>query len=159
MTQLATSWCDGPIVAFDLETTNVDPHHDRIVTASVVTISPRPGQSPDVSSRVWLAGLGVEIPADATAVHGVSTAQARQNGRPAAEVAAEVAEYLAQVWRTLGAEAQVLRIELAEHHGRSPGTILSRLLKLRCDPELPGQTSDDQRGAELKAGYDAEYGW
>lgn len=359
MTHIATSWCDGPIVAFDLETTNVNPHHDRIVTASIVTINPRPGQAPDVSSRVWLADPGVEIPADATAIHGVSTAHARQNGRPAAEVAAEVAEYLAQVWTpevplcafkadfdltmldaelrryhcrslplggpvidplcirrhlsphhagkdNLGAlcahyqvrldqahdglhdalatarlawrlakhrpteiglvaahelhgqqarwfraretdradrldwrarkletdgvepaeiarlraraadvraaakawpllpeptagpqhtrrrlpprpggprqshatwtpeeetslreewlsadpdvEAEALRVELAEHHGRSPVAIRSRLLKLRCDPELPGQTCDEQRTAELKGRYDAEYG-
>ncbi|WP_020497182.1 exonuclease domain-containing protein [Sciscionella marina] len=359
MTQLAALWSDGPIVALDLETTDVDPHRDRIVTASVVTVAPQPGQSPAVHSYTWLTDPGVEIPADATAIHGITTEQAQRDGRPTAEVIAEITAYLAEVWtltsplcafnapfdltmldaelrrhhqrslalsgpvidplcidrhldprrtgrrtlrdvcvhygvrldqahdgtedalaaarlawrlatsrptqiglvaprelhgqqsrwfrahqtdfadkldwrarklvneganatevarlrdhatdtraaaktwpllpeRTVAAQptrrrlpprpggprlshaswtredeaalhdqwlsastttdAEALRVELAEHHGRSPGAIRSRLLKLRCDPEMPGHTCDERRAAELKQRYDAEYG-
>jgi hypothetical protein len=38
------------------------------------------------------------------------------------------------------------------------GAIRSRLLRLRCDPELPGQTCDERRATHLKQIYDAEYG-
>ncbi|GAA3865005.1 hypothetical protein GCM10022243_34060 [Saccharothrix violaceirubra] len=93
------SWGEGPLVAFDLETTATDPHRDRIVTASVVTITPRGDGPPSVRTRTWLADPGVEIPPDATAIHGISTEHARAQGRPAAEVVAEVVDHLAAVWR------------------------------------------------------------
>lgn len=69
MNDFAASWADGPLLAFDLETTGTDTNADRIVTATVISIAP--GKSPDI--RTWLADPGVEIPAEATEVHGVST--------------------------------------------------------------------------------------
>ena len=38
----------------------------------------------------WLADPGVEIPLQASAVHGITTERARAEGRPAAEVVAEI---------------------------------------------------------------------
>ena len=72
---------------FDLETTGIDVAEDRIVTAYVGLL--------DASGNViheehWLADPGMEIPAGATEVHGITTAHARANGRPAREVVAEV---------------------------------------------------------------------
>lgn len=84
------AWFDGPMVALDLETTHAGPEEARIVTAAVVTV----GDS-ETLSRVWLADPGVEIPGEATAVHGVSTEFARAEGRPAAEVVREVCEVMA----------------------------------------------------------------
>lgn len=80
---------------FDLETTGVDVTVDRIVTAHVGVID-RHGRQ--VASRDWLADPGIPIPDGAAAVHGISTAHAREHGRPAREVVAEVTETLAMLF-------------------------------------------------------------
>lgn len=72
---------------FDLETTGVDVSTDRVVTAYVGVLDERGRQ---VAARSWLADPGMPIPAGATAVHGISTEQARREGRAAHEVVAEV---------------------------------------------------------------------
>lgn len=72
---------------FDLETTGVDVHRDRIVTAHVGVLD---ASGAAVDGRDWLADPGVPIPERATAVHGVTTAHARAHGAPAAQVVAEV---------------------------------------------------------------------
>lgn len=87
------TWADGPLVAFDLETTGVDVETDRIVTASVVTID---GSTPRV--RSWLADPGVEIPEGASAVHGITTEHARASGSPARRVVSEIAHALTDAW-------------------------------------------------------------
>lgn len=76
---------------FDLETTGVDVRLDRIVTAHVGVLDVDGGV---VAARDWLADPGIEIPAGATAVHGVTTAHARAHGRDAGEVVREVVEML-----------------------------------------------------------------
>ncbi|MCR2811988.1 exonuclease domain-containing protein [Microbacterium sp. zg.Y1090] len=76
---------------FDLETTGVDVETDRIVTAHVGVID---GSGAVVHARDWLADPGVEIPEGATAVHGITTAHARSEGRAAAEVVADVVDAL-----------------------------------------------------------------
>lgn len=85
------AWFDWPMVALDLETTAADPEEARIVTAAVVVVG-----DGDRRSRTWLADPGVEIPEEATAVHGVTTERARAEGRPAAEVVREVCEAVAE---------------------------------------------------------------
>jgi DNA polymerase-3 subunit epsilon len=72
---------------FDLETTGVDVTGDRIVTAHVGVLD---GAGLVLEARDWLADPGIPIPDAAAAVHGVTTARARAEGRPAAEVVAEV---------------------------------------------------------------------
>ncbi|MDO4918887.1 3'-5' exonuclease [Kocuria sp.] len=91
----ASSWTSSPRVSFDLETTGRDPQQARIVTASAVLVSPA-GEV--LQQWEWLADPGVEIPAEAAAVHGVSTERARAEGRPVAEVTAELAQLLAGFW-------------------------------------------------------------
>lgn len=76
---------------FDLETTGVDVRSDRIVTAHVGLLD---GSGRIIRSRDWLADPGIEIPEGATAVHGVTTARARAEGRPATEVVGEVVSAL-----------------------------------------------------------------
>lgn len=80
------SWHLGRLCGFDLETTGTDVETDRIVTACVV---PCGGNQP-VWSTAWLADPGIEIPAQATAVHGITTARARAEGRPAIKVIGEI---------------------------------------------------------------------
>ncbi len=75
------------LAVFDLETTGVNVERDRIVTAHVGVIT-RDGTV--TRSRSWLANPGVDIPEQATAVHGITTERAMRNGRPAAHVAGEV---------------------------------------------------------------------
>lgn len=87
------SWTDGPMCSWDVESTGPDPETARIVTSATVSI--RPGQDPVPAE--WLIDPGVEIPAEATAVHGVTTVQAREQGVKAeAGVAAIVAHLLSE---------------------------------------------------------------
>ncbi|GAA2107053.1 exonuclease domain-containing protein [Brevibacterium salitolerans] len=76
----APGWAQR-FVAFDLETTGVDPHSARIVSASLV---PFEGGA-ERPSRNWLVDPGVEIPEAAQRVHGISTERVRAEGTPAAE--------------------------------------------------------------------------
>lgn len=87
-------WFDR-LGVFDLETTGVDVAHDRVVTASVGLLGP---DGSVVREQRWIADPGVEIPAGATAVHGITTEQARAEGRPAAEVVAEVVAALREIF-------------------------------------------------------------
>lgn len=79
-------WSDT-IAVFDTETTGLSTSDDRIVTAFVGVLNAEGGLE---QSHSWLADPGVLIPAQATAVHGVSTEQAQREGRPAAEVVPEI---------------------------------------------------------------------
>lgn len=79
-------WLDE-IAVFDLETTGVNVERDRIVTAHVGVIA-RDGTVR--RARSWLANPGIDIPEQATAVHGISTERAIRNGRPAQHVVGEV---------------------------------------------------------------------
>lgn len=79
------------MTAFDLETTGVDVESDRIVTAAVIGLGGGRGTEP----RTWLADPGIEIPAEASSVHGITTERARAEGRPAADVVEEITAALA----------------------------------------------------------------
>jgi DNA polymerase-3 subunit epsilon len=88
------AWHEDLLVGFDLETTGTDPRQARVVTAAVTEVK---GGEP-VRHRVWLANPGVPIPAETTAIHGVSTERATAEGRPAPEVVAEIADALRGYW-------------------------------------------------------------
>ncbi len=85
------AWHKGPMAGYDTETTGVDVEQDRIVTATVALI--RPGEPTDVRSH--LVKVDVDIPAEATAIHGITTEHAQANGRPAVDVLDVVAADLA----------------------------------------------------------------
>lgn len=57
-----------PLVFFDLETTGVNIGTDRIVEISILKIYPNGNKE----SNTWLVNPEIEIPADATAVHGIT---------------------------------------------------------------------------------------
>ncbi|MFD8981214.1 3'-5' exonuclease [Streptomyces sp. NPDC059564] len=86
------SWLSGPLAAFDLETTGTDVETDRIVTAAVVRLDADGAVSRE---RTWLLDPGVEIPEQASAIHGISTEHARAHGVPAAEAVEEIARAVA----------------------------------------------------------------
>ena len=87
----SSNWHNGRLAAFDIESTGVNPQSDRIVTATVSVV----GGGLPAESTSWLADPGVEIPEGAARVHGITTEQARAEGRPAAEVVGEIVETLA----------------------------------------------------------------
>lgn len=110
-------WLHGPLLGFDTETTGVSPTSDRLVTAALVrmeglsdtaaaspsspgapllTDAEQGGSARSMSVRTWLADPGVEIPAGAAAVHGISTEKARAEGAPIEQVLEEVASEIAQ---------------------------------------------------------------
>ncbi|MCX4844406.1 3'-5' exonuclease [Streptomyces sp. NBC_00893] len=91
------SWHREPLVGFDLETTGTEPLEARIVTAAVVGVRGRDGEP--VRQRAWLADPGIRIPAQASAIHGISSERAAAEGRPVREVADEIAETLTGYWR------------------------------------------------------------
>ncbi|MCK9871367.1 exonuclease domain-containing protein [Nocardiopsis dassonvillei] len=80
-------WHTRPLAAFDIESTGVDTATDRIVSAALWRIDPT-HRTKDVTT--WLADPGIDIPPEATAVHGITTDRAQAEGRPAAEVVAEI---------------------------------------------------------------------
>ncbi len=86
------SWHKGRLAAFDLETTGIDSESDRIVTAAVSLVGDR--RPSDL--HAWLLDPGVEIPAAASAVHGITTERARAEGRPPSEAIEEIVAALAQ---------------------------------------------------------------
>lgn len=81
------------IFAFDLETTSANPFEARIVTSALVHIEPQ-----NIRRQELLADPGVEIPEDATKIHGISTAQARAEGQPHDEVLAHTIATIRSAW-------------------------------------------------------------
>ncbi|GAA4995180.1 exonuclease domain-containing protein [Kitasatospora paranensis] len=86
------SWLGATLLAFDLETTGTDIEHDRIVTAALVRLEPDGTVS---AERHWLVDPGIPIPAEASAIHGISTEQAR-GGVPAREAVEEITRAIAE---------------------------------------------------------------
>lgn len=77
-------WHEGRMIALDTETTGVNPHEDRIVTAAVVHT--QPGQRPHPIQ--WLIHPETDIPAEAAAVHGwtLDRLEAKLDGRQALRI-------------------------------------------------------------------------
>lgn len=76
------------IAVFDLETTGLDLTEARIVTACAVELDA--GGNVVGANSEWLANPGIEIPTQASDVHGVTTQIAVRDGRPADVVVGEV---------------------------------------------------------------------
>ncbi|MFV0634329.1 exonuclease domain-containing protein [Demequina sp.] len=148
------SWLEETMVGFDTETTGVSTDHDRIVTAAVIT---RTGG--DVSTRTWLIDPGVEIPASATAVHGITTEQARAEGKQPADALEEIASVLASAltagFPVVAFNAQfdlsLLESELARHGlaslaSRIPGGVVAPVV----DPLVLDRHLDRYRKGKRK---------
>lgn len=113
------SWHNGPMLAFDVETTGVEVTTDRIVTSCVAYIQP----GGDTSTETALLNPGIDIPAEATAVHGITTEQVRAEGEDPARRLSIIAADLVQAWRdglpviAMNAvfDLSILDCELARH--------------------------------------------
>lgn len=87
-----TAWCDRRLCAVDLETHSKDPLTARMVTGAVAFV----GDGQDTEKVTVLADPGVEIPAEATAIHGITTEHARTHGLPAGAAVALLLEAIAR---------------------------------------------------------------
>ncbi|GAB2452557.1 exonuclease domain-containing protein [Xylanimonas ulmi] len=149
-------WARGPLVGFDTETTGVDVAADRIVTAAVVLRVP--GVSTTV--RTWLIDPGVEIPAEAAAIHGVSTQHARAHGQsPAAaleEIAAELTAHLREgvplVAYNAAFDLSLLDAELARHGLATLPERLGRPVAPVLDPLVIDRWQDRYRRGKRRLG-------
>jgi DNA polymerase III subunit epsilon len=82
------SWTAGEVLGFDFETTGVDRFNDVPVSYALVLAV----EGVVLTSWSGLVDPGREIPAEATAVHGISTERARTEGMPLDEAIALVAD-------------------------------------------------------------------
>lgn len=139
------TWHTGPMLSFDTETTGTDPLDARIVTACITWIEP--GKTTSVAS--WLLNPDVEIPADAVAIHGITTDRARKEGADPATMLPVIATDLVQAWRdglpvivmNAAYDLTVLDCELRRHgqatlHDRLLGAPMLVVDPLVCDRAL-----------------------
>lgn len=124
----ATKWAEMPTLAFDVETTGIDTTNDRIVQVALIRI--QPGQRP--TARTWLINPGVDIPDEATAVHGITTEHAAAYGADPGTVLFEVTGSLAY-WMGRGFPTVVFNgafdLSMLEHENtrHHVDTLVSRL--------------------------------
>lgn len=93
------NWVNGPMLGFDLETTGTNPYECRTVDMALVLDDPSEG---DYIEWEWLVNPGIEIPLEATAIHGISTDQVIQNGISTADAMIQLNECLDIVNKAYG---------------------------------------------------------
>ncbi|KRC37745.1 exonuclease domain-containing protein [Oerskovia sp. Root22] len=150
------SWTTRPLLGFDTETTGVDVHNDRIVTAALVRRVP--GESTEV--RTWLIDPGVPIPAEAAAIHGISTEHAVEHGEapgPALEeiaslIAADLALGVPVVAFNAAFDLSLLDAELTRHGLPTLGERLGREVTPVIDPLVLDRSLDRYRKGKRKLG-------
>jgi DNA polymerase-3 subunit epsilon len=161
---MTTSWYEGPLAAFDTETTGADAETDRIVSASVV-IQDAPGLGARVTR--WLVNPGVPVPAKATAVHGLTEGHLQRNGRWPAPVVAEVTGVL-EAQAAAGRPVVVMNApfdltlldrELRRHRASSLAARFGPVPLLVLDPHVLDRHLDRYRkGRRTLADLCAHYG-
>ena len=90
------TWTDAVLMSFDTETTGIDTETDRIVTACVGVGDPKLGSW---LPKNWLLAQAEPIPAEATAVHGITTEQANAEGIDPVVALAEMRDAILAGWR------------------------------------------------------------
>lgn len=88
------SWRDRPFFGLDLETTGTDPETATIVTACVGLA----GGAHRWTARTWLLQQAYDIPAEATAVHGITTEHANQHGTDPVRALRQIIDDLDRGW-------------------------------------------------------------
>jgi len=86
-----SSWIDGELVGFDLETTGVDPYTDAPVSFALVQYE---NGKPNPESWTGIINPGRLIPDTAIVVHGITNARAEAEGRELAEAVGEITSFL-----------------------------------------------------------------
>ena len=81
-------WTEGEVLGLDFETTGIDRFTDVPVSYALVSVV----NGAAVRSWSGLIDPGCDIPAEATHVHGITTARARREGMPLAEAVGLVSD-------------------------------------------------------------------
>lgn len=108
------AWHTHRLAAFDIETTGISTEDDRVVTAAISLV----GVGLTTESRDWLVDPGIEIPAGAAAVHGITTERARAEGQDPATAIEEITALLA--------EQQLAGVPIVAFNARFDLTIIDR---------------------------------
>lgn len=137
---MSAPWYHRPVVGLDTETTGPDPHDPstEIVQVALVVVMPD-GTVTDGSWSTIVRPVG-DIPAEATAVHGISTEEAKAEGADPKDVATRLFDGL---WRTVekglpvvaynaSFDLTLVRRLLAQHGGELPDG-LAVIDPLVCD--------------------------
>ncbi|MGO1435649.1 MAG: 3'-5' exonuclease [Canibacter sp.] len=149
-------WADT-IAAFDTETTGVNPHEARIVSASIVLVT----ANGVVSERYdWLINPGIPIPPQASAVHGITTEVAEVSGmRPDIAIAQIVERLFAMLERGFPIAAYnapfdlTLLREEAKRHGVDWPDVVSPVI----DPLIIDKQVDRYRKGKRQLALVAEH--
>ncbi|MFF5425041.1 MULTISPECIES: 3'-5' exonuclease [unclassified Streptomyces] len=165
---MTTHWYEGPLAAFDTETTGVDVEEDRIVSAALV-VQDTAGARPRVTR--WLVNPGIPVPEAATAVHGLTDDHLQRNGRWPAPVMEEVGRALAEqaamgrplVVMNAPFDLTILDRELRRHRASSLGRYLETTSLCVLDPRVLDKHLDRYRKGrrtltDLCAHYEVELG-
>jgi DNA polymerase III subunit epsilon len=156
------TWTTRPLVAFDTETTGLDVGTDRIITAALVLRDPA-----GTSVRTWLLDADVTIPAEATAIHGITTAHAAAHGEDPRAALEEIASALAGHQRAgvpvvaynAAFDLTLLDVELARHGLATMPERLGRPVRPVLDPLVLDRDTDAARdGKRRLADLCAHYG-
>jgi DNA polymerase-3 subunit epsilon len=153
-------WCDGPIIGFDTETTGVDPETARLVSAAIVL--------DDIAGkRRWeleyLINPGVEIPLEATSVHGISTEEAIQYGLSACDGVTRILKALDTIREHYGPlpvviynapyDLTILDREMGRHLGTELQVSFPVIDPLICDRILDKYRSGRRTLTAVSAAY------
>lgn len=164
------TWHRGRMLAWDTETTGPDPNFARIVTCTAIELGPNGIER----THQWLVNPGVEIPAGATAVHGITTARALEDGMDAGRAIFEITGLLALsmhrgvpvVGFNLAYDATVLDrecrrqgVDSLDRRGTTGPMVDSHVLDKHCDPYRRGKrtlgVTCERYGIDLGNAHDA----
>lgn len=154
-------WREATWLAVDTETTSPLPEEARIVTACVGTASPA-----GWSARCWLLRQADPIPAEATAIHGITTEKANADGADPAVALPEIVAAIRDGWanggvvvgQNIGYDLTVLDREL-RRHGLPPITIDGPIVDtLVIDRALDRYRKGSRKLADMATHYGVELG-
>jgi DNA polymerase-3 subunit epsilon len=134
----AEKWANFPLLAFDTESTGIDALNERIVQAALVEL--RPGHRPVTAT--YLVDPGIDIPAEASEVHGITREHAAANATHTAEqmlfeVTGRIARWLGQGFPVVAFNAAYdFTLLEAENLRRRQPTLLDRLGNGKAAPVL-----------------------
>lgn len=120
-----TSWWAGRLAPFDTETTSDDPNKARLVEAYIGEFG---GSLAPTDRTPLLINPGVEVPAEATKIHGYTTEHLREHGMPAEQAIPRIAAAVIDTWNR--------NVPLVGHNIRYDLTVLDRELVRHDQPPL-----------------------